>query len=312
MEAPPLERKLVAILAADVEGYSRLMEIDEEGTLATLSAHRTITDELIAAHAGRIFGTAGDSVLAEFASVFSAVQCAIDIQEALAEANGTIPEERRLRFRIGINVGDVMVKDGDIFGDGVNIAARLEGLAKPGGICISRGVRDHIRYKLPHSFEDLGEQAVKNIAQPVRVFRLMPGEGKPEPPPAHEPISLQSELPKPDPKSVELLFWESIKDSVRAADYEAYLEQYPDGDFAALALARREALTDADGQARDPTDREIELSFWESIRESDNPKSLQAYLDKYPNGEFRALAEIQLKELGEPSAAVSTRQPAAR
>ncbi len=120
-------------------------------------------------------------MLAEFASVFAAVDCAIEIQNALAEANLSIEEERRLRFRIGINVGDVMVKDGDIFGDGVNIAARLEGLSEPGGICISRGVRDHIRYKLPHTFEDLGEQAVKNIAQPIRVFRLLPGEGKPEP-----------------------------------------------------------------------------------------------------------------------------------
>jgi hypothetical protein len=280
--------------------------------LATLSAHRTITDELIAGHAGRIFGTAGDSVLAEFASVFSAVQCAIDIQEALAEANSTIPEDRRLRFRIGINVGDVMVKDGDIFGDGVNIAARLEGLSKPGGICISRGVRDHIRYKLPHGFEDLGEQAVKNIAQPVRVFRLIPGEGKPELPPAQEPISLQSELAKPEPKSVELLFWESIKDSVRAADYEAYLEQYPEGDFVPLALARRDEFTDPDGQPRDPADREIELSFWESVRESDNPDSLRAYLEKYPNGEFRPLAEIRLKELGEAPAAAAEQKPAAR
>src|SRR6185436_6868106 len=126
MEAPPLERKLVAILAADVEGYSRLMEIDEEGTLATLSALRMITDELIAQHSGRIVGTAGDSVLAEFASVFAAVECAIDIQRDLAIANKPLDDNRRLRFRIGINVGDVMVKDGDIFGDGVNIAARLE------------------------------------------------------------------------------------------------------------------------------------------------------------------------------------------
>src|SRR5690348_8877838 len=226
MEAPSLERKLVAILAADVEGYSRMMEIDEEGTLATLSAHRTITDELIAQHGGRIFNTAGDSVLAEFASVFSAVDCAIDIQRELAKANQPIAEPKQLRFRIGINVGDVMVKDGDIFGDGVNIAARLEGLAKPGGICISRGVRDHIRHKVAHRFEDLGEQAVKNIAQPVRCFRLLPRKGKPEPPPA--PIALQPEpvkgapvpapapapppAPAPDPKAVELVFWDSIKD----------------------------------------------------------------------------------------------------
>jgi adenylate cyclase len=301
MEAPPLERKLVAILAADVEGYSCLMETDEEGTLATLSAHRTITDELIAQHSGRIFGTAGDSVLAEFASVFAAVECAIDIQREIAIANRPLDENRRLRFRIGINVGDVMVKDGDIFGDGVNIAARLEGLAEPGGICISRGVRDHIRHKLPHRFEDLGEQAVKNIAQPVRCYRLFAREGKPEPP--HEPISLQAELPKtpaPDPNAIELVFWESIKDSLRPADYEAYLEQYPDGNFVALARARLQEFTDAQGAIRDPTvDREIELAFWESARTGDNPESMQAYLDKYPEGEFRALAEIRLKELVE-------------
>ena len=144
MEAPPLERKLIAILAADVEGYSRLMGLDEEGTLATLTGHRAITDDLIARHGGRICGTAGDSILAEFASIFAAVQCAIDIQRDLALRNETLPEESRMWLRIGLNVGDVMVKDGDIFGDAVNIAARLEGLAEPGGICVSRGVRDHV------------------------------------------------------------------------------------------------------------------------------------------------------------------------
>ena len=311
MEAPPLERKLVAILAADVEGYSRMMEIDEEGTLAILSAHRTVTDELIAQHGGRIFNTAGDSVLAEFASVFSAIECAIDIQRELAKANEPIEEARRLRFRVGINVGDVMVKDGDIFGDGVNIAARLEGLAKPGGICISRGVRDHVRHKLPHKFEDLGEQAVKNIAQPVRCFRLLPRKGKPEPPPA--PIALQPEpvkpvtAPAPDPKAVELVFWDSIKDSVRAADHEAYLAQYPEGDFAALARARLAELLESAGPVRDPAEREIELAFWESVRELDNVESMQAYLDKYPAGEFVALAEIRLKEFAE-----AAEEPAAK
>jgi class 3 adenylate cyclase len=327
MEAPSLERKLVAILAADVEGYSRMMEIDEEGTLATLSAHRTITDELIAQHGGRIFNTAGDSVLAEFASVFSAVDCAIDIQRELAKANQPIAEPKQLRFRIGINVGDVMVKDGDIFGDGVNLAARLEGLAKPGGICISRGVRDHIRHKVAHKFDDLGEQAVKNIAQPVRCFRLLPRKGKPEPPPA--PIALQADLakptapaptpvaaPAPDPKAVELVFWDSIKDSVRAADYDAYLEQYPDGNFAALARARLAELLESSGAVRDPAEREIELAFWDSVRELDNVESMQAYLDKYPTGEFIALAEIRLKELADvteepvPEPVVTGRRPA--
>ena len=175
MEAPPLERKLVAILAADVASYSRLMEIDEEGTLATLSAFRLVTDRLISQHEGRICGTAGDSILAAFGSALAAVQCAVDIQNELAHSNNELEKDRRMQFRIGINVGDVMLKDGDIFGDGVNIAARLEGLADPGGICISRGIHDHVMKKLPFEFEDLGEQSVKNIAQPVRVYRLVLG-----------------------------------------------------------------------------------------------------------------------------------------
>jgi adenylate cyclase len=173
MEAPPLERKLVAILAADVASYSRTMEIDEEGTLATLSAFRLVTDRLISQHEGRICGTAGDSILAAFGSALAAVQCAVEIQNELAHSNNELDKDRRMQFRIGINVGDVMLKDGDIFGDGVNIAARLEGLADPGGICISRGIHDHVMKKLPFEFDDLGEQSVKNIAQPVRVYRLL-------------------------------------------------------------------------------------------------------------------------------------------
>jgi len=311
MEAPPLERKLVAVLAADVEGYSRLMGIDEENTLATLSAHRAISDALIAQHGGRICGTAGDSVLAEFASVFAAVQCAVDIQHDLAGANLALDEDRRMWFRIGINIGDVMVKDGDIFGDGVNIAARIEALAEPGGICISRGVHDHVRRKLHYGFEDLGEQSVKNIAQPIRVFRLIPdatkqttpgGEGAAEPREVSDDLPSLSELPpKPtdsDTQSAEHLFWETIKDSVRAADYEAYLNQYPEGSFVALARTRLEDFASATGGMRDPKDRDVELSFWESVRESDNPASLQAYLEKYPEGEFKSLAAIRLDELG--------------
>jgi adenylate cyclase len=172
MEAPPLERRLAAILAADVEGYSRLMHGDEDATLTALSAHRAVVDGLIAQHKGRIANTAGDSVLAEFASVLGAVRCAVTIQEALARANEEEPEARQMRFRIGINVGDVMVKEGDLFGDGVNVAARLEGLVRGGEICVSRGVHDHLRHRPGLGFEDLGEQLVKNIAHPIRAFRL--------------------------------------------------------------------------------------------------------------------------------------------
>jgi len=317
MEAPPLERRLVAILAADVAGYSRLMGVDEEGTLATLSAFRIITDRLIDHHGGRICGTAGDSILAAFGSALAAVQCSIDIQHELAASNEALDEERRMQFRIGVNVGDVMVKEGDIFGDGVNIAARLEGLAKPGGICISRGIHDHVAKKLPYDFEDLGEQSVKNIAQPIRVFHMILDSAKPdhtrgdtgaaelelsatEPAPADDIPSLSETAPipaAPDTQSVEIEFWDSIKTSVRAQEYEAYLEQYPEGAFVALARTRLEAIAEDAASMRDPQDREIELAFWESVRGSANPALIQAYVEKYPKGEFSTLAEIRLREL---------------
>jgi TolB-like protein/class 3 adenylate cyclase/Flp pilus assembly protein TadD len=162
-------RRLAAILAADVAGYSRLMGVDEEGTHERLQAHLR---ELIAEHRGRTVKNTGDGVLAGFASVVNAVATAI--QRGMVEREPEKPDERRIRFRIGVNLGDVIVEEHDIFGDGVNLAARLEALAEPGGICISRMVRDQIRDKLPYPFEDMGEQQVKNIAQPVRVYVLRP------------------------------------------------------------------------------------------------------------------------------------------
>jgi adenylate cyclase len=176
MEAPPVERRLVAILAADVEGYSRLMHGDEGATMATLSARRALLDQIIGRHRGRIANTASDSVLAEFMSLLDAVHCAVEIQDTLQRANEGEPEGRQMRFRIGVNVGDVMAKEGDIFGDGVNVTARLEGLVRGGEICVSRGVRDHLRHRGSFVFEDLGEQLVKNIPHPVGAFRLRIGE----------------------------------------------------------------------------------------------------------------------------------------
>jgi adenylate cyclase len=169
-----VERKLTAILCADVFGYSRLMGEDEEATHRTLTSHRKVIDGLIEQHHGRFVNSAGDSVLAEFASVVNAVQCAVEVQSALKAENANIPPERRMDFRIGINLGDVIVDGEQIYGDGVNVAARLESLAEPGGICISRTVQENIRNKLPLNFEDLGEQHVKNIAEAVRVFRVLP------------------------------------------------------------------------------------------------------------------------------------------
>jgi adenylate cyclase len=168
-----VERKLTAILCADVHGYSRLMGGDEEATLATLTAHRKIIDNLIEQHHGRFVNSAGDSVLAEFASVVEAVNCAVDIQTALKAENAKLPAERRMDFRIGINLGDVMVEGDQIYGDGINVAARLESLADPGGICISGKVHEEIGHKLALSYDNLGAQRVKNIADPVRVFRVL-------------------------------------------------------------------------------------------------------------------------------------------
>src|SRR5882672_8318277 len=168
-------RRLAAILAADAAGYSRLMGADEEGTLERLKAHRRqLIDPKIAEHHGRIVKTTGDGLLVEFASVVDAVRCAAEVQRGMIDREPDLPDERRIRFRIGINLGDVIAEGGDIFGDGVNVAVRLEALAEPGGICVSGTVRDHIRDKLPYPFEDRGEQSVKNIARPVRVYALRP------------------------------------------------------------------------------------------------------------------------------------------
>jgi adenylate cyclase len=179
-----VERRLAAILAADVAGYSRLMGLDEEGTLAALKEHRrAVVDPRIAEHRGRIVKTTGDGILVEFASVVDGVRCAVDVQRQMAERNVAVPPERRIEFRIGLNVGDIIIDDKDIYGDGVNIAARLEALAEPGGICVSRIVRDEVRDKLHFSFEDMGEHQVKNIARPVPIHRIRFDK------PAHEAVA---------------------------------------------------------------------------------------------------------------------------
>jgi len=173
MTGERVERRLAAILAADVAGYSRLMGADEEGTLVALTAiRRELGDPKIAEHRGRIVKTTGDGLLAEFASVVDAVRYAVEVQREMVRRNADVPADKRIEFRIGINLGDIIIDEGDIYGDGVNVAARLEALAEPGGICVSRVVRDQVRDKLDLAFEDLGEQHVKNIARPVRVYRV--------------------------------------------------------------------------------------------------------------------------------------------
>jgi TolB-like protein/class 3 adenylate cyclase len=195
------ERRLVAIFAADVEGYSRLMSSDEAGTLRELTKRRRILDGLIASHRGRIANTAGDSVLVEFNSAVDAVQCAVEAQGALAEANQEMPPDRHIKFRIGVHVGDVMVKAGDLFGDGVNIAARLQSSAAAQGICISGAAFDHVRKVLPLTFIDLGMQSLKNL-EPIRAYAVSVASG---PSQAGSLVDVRVPLALPDKPSIAVL-----------------------------------------------------------------------------------------------------------
>ncbi len=197
------ERRLAAILAADVVGYSRLIGADEEGTLAALKAiRRELVDPQIAEHRGRIVKTTGDGLLVEFASVIDALRCATAWQTAM-------PADSRIAWRIGINVGDIVVEDGDIFGDGVNVAARLEGLAEPGGICVSARVQEDAAGRLDLAFEDLGEQQLKNIARPVRVYRVGPRASRPH---AGETPAVQAAAPLalPDKPSIAVMPFQNM------------------------------------------------------------------------------------------------------
>jgi len=238
-----VQRRLAAILAADVAGYSRLMGVDEEGTLAALKKlRRELADPKIKEHRGRIVKTTGDGLLVEFASVVDAVRCAVDVQREMSERNTGVPAERRIEFRIGINLGDI-IKDGrDIYGDGVNVAARLEALAEPGGICVNRVVRDQVRDKLDFAFEDAGEQRVKNIARPLRVYHVRPGQLADE-----EMSAAQPPLALPDKPSLAVLPFtnmsgdpeqEFVSDGI-AEDVISALSHYP----SLFVIARNSTFT---------------------------------------------------------------------
>jgi adenylate cyclase len=243
MAEEKVQRRLAAILAADVAGYSRLMGMDEEGTLSALKElRRELADPKIKEHRGRIVKTTGDGLLVEFASVVDAVRCAVEVQYEMAERNAGVPEEQRIQFRIGINLGDI-IKDGrDIHGDGVNIAARLEALAEPGGICVNRVVRDQVRDKLDFAFEDAGEQRVKNIARPLRVYRIRPGRSV-----GDTMGAAQAPLALPDKPSVAVLPFtnmsgdseqEFVSDGI-AEDVITALSRYP----SLFVIARNSSFT---------------------------------------------------------------------
>src|SRR5438105_2157158 len=238
-----VQRRLAAILAADVAGYSRLMGVDEEGALDALTRlRRDLADPKIKEHRGRIVKTTGDGLLVEFASVVDAVRCAVEVQREMAARGAGIPEDRRIQFRIGINLGDI-IKDGrDIYGDGVNVAARLEALAEPGGICVNRVVRDQVRDKLDFAFEDAGEQRVKNIARPLRVYHVRPGQV-----PGEAMSAAQPQLALPDKPSVAVLPFtnmsgdpeqEFVSDGV-AEDVITALSRYP----SLFVIARNSSFT---------------------------------------------------------------------
>src|SRR5262249_8945171 len=212
-KAPPFHgaRRLAAVLAVDVAGYSRLMGEDEEGTLAALRAvRRELGDPKIAEHRGRIVKTTGDGLLVEFASVVDAVRCAVEVQQEMIARNAAAPAERRIEFRMGINVGDIIIEDGDIFGDGVNIAARLEALAEPGGICLSAAAHEQVRDRLDIAFDDLGEQQVKNITSPVHAFAVCLGPRASGPHEGETPVSQPMALPLPDKPSLALLPFQNM------------------------------------------------------------------------------------------------------
>jgi TolB-like protein/class 3 adenylate cyclase/tetratricopeptide (TPR) repeat protein len=215
-----VERRLAAVLAADVAGYSRLMGADEEGTLARLKAVRkSVVDPAIAEHRGRIVKTTGDGLLVEFASAVDAARCAVEVQNGMARQNGDVPRELRIEFRIGIHVGDIIIDDNDIFGDGVNIAARLEGIAESGGVCISDDAQRQIRGKVDIAFDDMGPQTLKNIAEPMRAWRTridqpLPLTGQVAPGQVKPPAAVPRALPLPDKPSIAVLPFQNMSDDV--------------------------------------------------------------------------------------------------
>jgi adenylate cyclase len=204
-----VQRRLVAVLAADVAGYSRLMGTDEVGTARTLREHRKVTDALVAKHGGRLVKTTGDGVLLEFPSVVDAVECAVAVQAVMVQRNEGVPQDRRMLFRIGINLGDILIEGDDILGDGVNVAARLESIAEPGGICISASAYDQVRGKVPVEFTDLGEQTLKNIARPVRAYAAKTKGHFGMAAPAHV-AEAESPPPLPDKPSIAVLPFQNM------------------------------------------------------------------------------------------------------
>ena len=347
MSSTPVKRKLAAILAADAVGYSRMMAADEEGTMKILAAHRAVIDGIIQFHEGRIVNTAGDSVIADFASPTQAVRCAVEIQDALKTRNDALSEARKMEFRIGVNLGDVMVKGEDLLGDGVNVAARLEGIAEPGSIYLSSSVYDQISGKLDLGFVDLGEQALKNIDRPIRAYRVNRERGsatvaarKPRHAVAlwvaavvavialgggiawylEQQLSIRQEQEaraKAEAESAKAKAGaEIVKARVKVEEVEIARAR------AEAEEARKTAASDSGAAAVKLDALALELKFWESVKDSRNANELRAYLDQYTNGKFAQLAQARINALEavpktqvaavEPSSAPSGSGPSAK
>ncbi len=272
-----MERRLTAILAADVVGYSRLMEADEAGTLAALKSHReALIDPEIAQHHGRIVKLMGDGALVEFASVVDAVACAVAIQDGMPARNEGVLEERRIAFRIGVHLGDVMVEDDDLYGDGVNVAARLEGLAEPGGICISQQALDQIETKLDLAYEDLGEQQVKNIARSIHAYAVRPAQAADLQIPSGAPAVMNQEIRFcTAPDGVQIAY-SSVGDGpplVKTANWLNHLEydwESPVWRHVLHALAEENQLIRYDQRGNGLSDWEVEdISFEAWLRDTE-------------------------------------------
>ena len=306
---PTLERRLATILSADVAGYSRLMGEHEEATVQALRGHRVVFDALLKQHHGRIFNTAGDAILAEFPSTVEAVRCATEIQSALQTRNEHLPPEQKMLFRMGINVGDVVVQDGDLLGDGVNVAARIQTVAEPGGICIAGSVYDQIQNKLSLQFKPLGEQAFKNIGQPVRTFSITHGERG----------ALPASLRRPGTKSVLGVGIGALAACAVAAggyllyrDYEA--KQLERNALSAQLAAEKQAAEDArhaaDEQARRASEAESRAERERLLAEATKREAaLQAQLQSAD--EARRRAEAERKRLDEERQRAEEEQRAA-
>ncbi len=288
---PALERRLATILSSDVAGYSRMMGNNEEATVQTLRGHRAVFDMLLKQHHGRIFNTAGDAILAEFPSAVEAVRCATEIQMALLTRNEQLPPEQKMLFRMGINLGDVVVQDGDLLGDGVNVASRIQTAAEPGGICISGSVYDQIQNKLSLQFRPMGERSFKNIAQPVRTFTITHGEGG----------ALPAALRRPDGKLVRAIVGTAIVAAILAgAGYWVYRDkQAANLEQAALSAqlaAERKATDDARNAAQEQVRRTTEAEAKAereriAVEAAKREAALQAQLQSAEDSRRRAEAD---------------------